>query len=203
MSERKSTAATRSTYDRIARRFLERTVDRRGVGHLRRQFMAALPCQALILDIGCGPGFDADHFRGDGHRAIGIDLSLGMLRLASEEYGAGTYVQADMRHLPCSRGADGIWACASMLHLEREEFPGVLSAFAAALKTDGVLCFSVKAGEGEEWDTRYGNDCPRWFTFWCEADVDGHLRDQDFDIVAPAQEPGGKPSWIRRLARRS
>ena len=79
-----------------------------------------------------------------------------------------------------------------MLHLERDEFPRVLSAFAAALKTGGVLCFSVKAGEGEEWDTRYGNDCPRWFTFWCEADVDGHLRDQDFDIVAPAQEPGGK-----------
>ncbi len=196
------TSVTRSTYDRIARAFLERTVDRRGVGHLRRQFMAALPPAALILDVGCGPGFDVDHFRGAGHRAIGVDLSHGMLRLASEEYGAGAYVQADMRHLPCAPRAGGIWACASMLHLEREEFPGVLTTFGTVLKPGGILCFSLKAGAGEEWDTRYGTDCRRWFTFWSEADVDGHLRDHDFEILDPEQDRPDRPSWIRRLARR-
>lgn len=196
------TGVTRSTYDRIARAFLERTVDRRGIRHMRRQFMAALPRDALILDIGCGPGFDADHFRGEGHRAIGIDLSHGMLRLASEEYGAGAYVQADMRHLPCGRTADGIWACASMLHLERENFPGVLSGFGMTLKPGGVLCFSLKAGDGDEWDTRYGADCRRWFTFWSETDVDGHLRDHGFEILDPEQDRPDGSSWIRRLARR-
>ncbi len=165
--------------------------------------MAALPRGALILDIGCGPGFDTDHFRVSGHRAIGIDHSRGMLRLAGEEYGTGAYVQADMRHLPCGRSADGIWACASLLHLEREDFPGALSGFGAVLKPGGLLCFSVKAGEGEEWDTRYGSDCRRWFTFWSEADIDGHLRDHDFDILDSEQgRSGGQPSWIRRLARR-
>ena len=197
---REHTCVTRSTYDRVARQFLERTVDRRGSRHLRRQFTVSLPPRALILDVGCGPGCDSDHFRGDGHRTIGIDLSLGMLQLAREEYGTADQVQADMRQLPCDGKADGIWACASMLHLNREDFPAALLGFRSALRPGGLLCLSVREGQGEEWDTRYGSDCPRWFTYWREADVDSYLRRHDFDILSIEDDSS---SWIRRLARRS
>ena len=197
---RQHARVTRSTYARIARQFLECTVDRRGIRHLRRQFTASLPPRALILDVGCGPGCDSDHFRGEGHRVVGIDLSLGMLQLAREEYGPAAQVQADMRQLPCDNKSDGIWACASMLHLDRQDFSAALAGFWSALKPGGLLCLSLKEGQGEEWDTRYGSECPRWFTYWREADVDDHLRRSDFEIFGSIGKPGG--SRIRRLARR-
>ena len=196
------TEVTRSTYDAVARQFLERTMDRRGINQMKRTFTAALPSGALILDVGCGPGFDAHQFWLDGYRAIGVDFSLGMLRLAQQEYGGCGYVMADMRQLPFVLEADGIWACASLLHLERENFALVLAQFAQGLGPGGLLCFSVIRGDGGDWDTRYGADHRRWFTFWSETEIDGHLHAHGFHILDSFQSHSGKTNWIRRLARR-
>lgn len=45
---------------------------------------------------------------------------------------------------------DGIWACASLLHVSRSELPAVLGNFHRALKTGGVMYASFKYGGGEE-----------------------------------------------------
>ena len=44
---------------------------------------------------------------------------------------------------------DGIWACASLLHLTLPELPDVLRRLAVALKPGGVLFTSFKYGQGE------------------------------------------------------
>lgn len=44
---------------------------------------------------------------------------------------------------------DGIWACASLLHLSLLELPDVLRRLAVALKPGGVLFTSFKHGQGE------------------------------------------------------
>ena len=44
---------------------------------------------------------------------------------------------------------DGIWACASLLHVSEKELETVLVKFHRALKRDGVLYASWKYGEAE------------------------------------------------------
>ena len=47
---------------------------------------------------------------------------------------------------------DGIWACASLLHVSEKELENVLAKFHRALKRDGVLYASWKYGETERCD---------------------------------------------------
>jgi SAM-dependent methyltransferase len=47
---------------------------------------------------------------------------------------------------------DGIWACASLLHVSEKELENVLVRFHRALKRDGVLYASWKYGEAERCD---------------------------------------------------
>jgi hypothetical protein len=44
---------------------------------------------------------------------------------------------------------DGIWACASLLHVPMRELPEVLGRLTLALKPGGVLYLSFKYGHGE------------------------------------------------------
>ncbi|MCX6793817.1 MAG: class I SAM-dependent methyltransferase, partial [Candidatus Gottesmanbacteria bacterium] len=45
---------------------------------------------------------------------------------------------------------NGIWACASLLHLERTETPAVLASFYRILKPGGILFVLVKEGVGKK-----------------------------------------------------
>jgi hypothetical protein len=44
---------------------------------------------------------------------------------------------------------DGVWACASLLHVPRAELSGVIDRIARAMKVGGVFYMSFKHGSGE------------------------------------------------------
>ncbi len=192
---------TRATYDRIAARFLERTRDRTAMVRWLDQFAEQLPTGALVLDVGCGPGVDGALLRRRGLRVVGFDASLGMIRSGCDEF-PGAFVQADLGALPVEAGvADGVWANASLLHVEREKMGETLGELARVLRPGGVLFASVKAGLGEAWDrSRHGADAPRWFVYWRASDFDARLAAAGFRVFA-----GGTmvshDQWIIRLAR--
>ena len=53
---------------------------------------------------------------------------------------------------------DGIWACASLLHVRRAELSGVIARLARHFNADGVFYMSLKYGDKEYWqDGRYFN----------------------------------------------
>ena len=45
---------------------------------------------------------------------------------------------------------EGIWACASLLHVPLTELPGVFARFVEALKPNGYWSMSFKYGDGEK-----------------------------------------------------
>ena len=45
---------------------------------------------------------------------------------------------------------DGIWACSSILHVEKENLSGILNKIIKALKVNGIIYTSFKIGEGFE-----------------------------------------------------
>jgi hypothetical protein len=97
---------------------------------------------------------------------------------------------------------DGIWACASILHLPRTELANVLAKITFALKNDGVLYTSFKYGTFE------GMRGGRYFTDFTEETLrdfwNGVKRLEIFDLwftqdVRPGRE---EERWIDLLARR-
>lgn len=134
-------------YDSNARAYSEMTlhVD---LSHLYERFLRELPPNAHILDAGCGSGRDAKVFLELGYKVTAIDASQELAALASAYTGHKCDVLR-FQEITFQQEFDGIWACASLLHIPIEEICDVMSRMVAALKSHGVMYISLKEGEGE------------------------------------------------------
>lgn len=197
-------ARTRATYDHIAAHYAAARRRREMLRPFTERFVALLPPGALVLDVGAGPGFDTAVLQAHHLRAIGLDLSLPMLQAGRHQLGIDApLLQADMRHLPFAGVVDGIWACASLLHLPPTAVAPTLREWRRVLRPNGVLYLSVQRGSGARWQpTAYGHPRPRFFTYWQPAALDAALVEAGF-ILVDAWESGAAPTvWLNRLARR-
>src|SRR5262245_44821759 len=86
------------------------------VAPLYEPFLTLVPPGGHVLDVGCGSGRDALAFLGRGFRVTAIDASGEMARLASVQTGQAVAVLR-VQELSYEEEFDGIWACASLLHV--------------------------------------------------------------------------------------
>ena len=89
----------------------------------RQRFLACLPAGAAILDFGCGSGRDAKAFLELGFSVEASDGSEELCRRASELTGIPVKRML-FSELSAADRYDGIWACASILHLPRFQCAG-------------------------------------------------------------------------------
>jgi len=142
-------ADTVAFYDRNAVTFAAQTAVL-DMSPLYGRFLRHLPAGGRILDAGCGVGRDALAFAERGFMVVGFDASAEMARLARER----VRNLAEIRHMRFEDVAwqeefDGIWACASLLHVSPATFPDVASRLANALRPGGAWYMSFKLGDGE------------------------------------------------------
>ncbi len=115
---------------------------------LRDAFLAHLPPGTRILDAGCGSGRDSRAFLDRGFRVTALDASAAMVARASALLDQPV-LHMRFADLTFDEAFDGIWACASLLHVPRAEMPTVLDRLGRALAPGGVLFASFKWGDGE------------------------------------------------------
>ena len=139
---------TLKSYDDNAVQYVEDTknVDMSKVYH---RFMILLPEKAHILDFGCGSGRDSKYFLEHGYTVTAIDGSIELCKLASN------YIGQEVKHMTFDELDeesiyDGIWACASILHVERDELPDILRKMLKAIKDNGVIYTCFKKGDQQE-----------------------------------------------------
>lgn len=111
-------------------------------------FVEALTPSELILDAGCGSGRDAKAFAEMGYRVEAFDASSEMVARAAR-YSGLPVRQRSFADISETARYDGIWCCASLLHVPGDELPGVMQRLATALKPGGVWYVSFKYGTGE------------------------------------------------------
>ena len=73
-----------------------------------------------ILDLGCGSGRDTRHFLSEGYAVSAADGSSELCRIAKENTGI-IVKEMDFLDLDAYAAYQGIWACASILHLQASE----------------------------------------------------------------------------------
>ena len=141
-------------YNNKTEEFFESTVMAE-VGLLYDRFLKYIPDGGRILDLGCGSGRDTKKFLNRGYKVEAIDGSSELCKLASEYTGIDIKCM-DFFDLDEHERYDGIWACASLLHVEKEKLVDLLMKIRSALVPGGVLYMSFKYGDFEgERDERY------------------------------------------------
>lgn len=111
-------------------------------------FLEYVPQGGRILDFGCGSGRDTKYFLGRGYRVDAVDGSGELCRIVGAYTGIPVE-QMKFHELDRVGAHDGIWACASILHVAKRELPDVLRKMADAAKDGGILYASFKYGEFE------------------------------------------------------
>lgn len=117
-------------YEDNAEEYIQSTKDLDMSG-LYDQFLPHIPSGGLILDAGCGSGRDSKRFAERGFRVEAIDASPRMIDFASRHLGVSASVMR-FEDFRATNRYDGIWACASLVHLEYVEISGVLQSLIKA-----------------------------------------------------------------------
>ena len=139
-------------YNNNASQFIE-TTSNTSFSSIQERFLDKISKGAHILDFGCGSGRDTKYFLDKGYKVTAVDGSHEMCVFASQF--TGTEVKQMMfQELNEHELYDGIWACASILHLPKDELIIVLSKMCDSLKKNGIMYTSFKYGEFE--GNRYG-----------------------------------------------
>ena len=178
--EEKRNDDTLNYYNSKAKEFVSETVD---VNFTETQdiFLRMIPTGGKILDFGCGSGRDTKHFLSKGYRVDAIDGSEELCKMASEYTGIQVK-QMLFEGLDVVEEYDGIWACASILHVKKNQLSDIIRKIAIATKNDGIVYVSFKYGDFE--GVRNG----RFFTY---------LTEQSFgEILDEIPELKMEKSWI-------
>ncbi|MEB3042429.1 class I SAM-dependent methyltransferase [Rhizobium mulingense] len=114
-------------------------------------FLARLAPGAAILELGCGGGQDSAYMLSQGFDVTPTDGSPELARQAEMLIGRPVRVML-FQQLDAENAYGGVWAHASLLHVPRSELADVFARIHNALRTDGILHASFKAGEAEGHD---------------------------------------------------
>jgi len=107
-----------------------------------------------VLDAGCGTGRDTQYFLKNGFKVTSFDASLKMVELCNE-YPFAYCEQKSFDTINYSSKFDLVWACASLLHLNGDEWERALYKLFKSLKDGGVLYFSLKSRSTDNSVRRY------------------------------------------------
>ncbi|MFX4314790.1 class I SAM-dependent methyltransferase [Enterobacter sp. 63] len=134
-------------YQNHAQDFFDGTVNV-NMTPLYEAFTRHLTPGSRVLDAGCGSGRDAKAFHELGYQVDAFDASSAMVELARQHSGLPVQLMS-FSEIDGKAQYDGIWCCASLLHVPSSELPAVMQKLADALKPGGVWYVSFKYGNGE------------------------------------------------------
>lgn len=188
----------RAAYDQIAPQYARKnsTFSEYMLAAAERMLVNVSGSPLPILDLGCGAGRDLSWFETHGARAMGADLSTGMLALARQA-AHSPLAQMDMRFLGFeSASFAGVWCIAALLHLPHAFAPVALAEMARVLAPGGslYLCVQKGSGEGNE-PTPYDENIQRFYASYESEEMSAYLHQAGFTILNTGENFRNRP-WL-------
>jgi SAM-dependent methyltransferase len=194
---------TIAIYERSANEFLTRW----GRGRYRRppllmSWLAHLPPNATLLDLGCGGGQDARYLQQRDYRVVGLDCTAALLSFARHRSTMLPLIRADVRRLPLRTGCvDGVWAAASLIHLPKAQARTVLAELLRLTRPGGILGSTLTHGKKSRVVTR-GWIPGRYFARWKKDELGRAVQNAGWRVirldVVTSRERKGR--WINVVA---
>ena len=165
---------------------------------LYRRFLDLVPAGGHIMDLGCGAGSAALYFTRMGYKVLAVDGCRELCEHTRRRAGCRVR-QLRFEELDYTDAFDGIWACASLLHVPKAGLPGVLRLVRRAMKKGGVFYASFKYGDTER------DKNGRFFSDFTEAslrallDEAGGLPVRDLWLAEDVRPDRAGERWINVL----
>lgn len=174
---------TVESYEQIAEDYAQETTgDRVLSGGLTR--LAETVPAAQVLEIGSGPGWDADALEEAGLTVRRTDITQGFIDV---QRGRGKKVdRLDVINDDLGGPYDAVVALHVLQHVEPGDLPAVLAKVAGALRPGGRFLVSIPLGEGAGWEVGESGS-PYYRALWSEA-----------AFVAALAQAGLEPEWTER-----
>ncbi len=186
-------------YNRNAKTFASETINV-DMSYCRDRFMTHLKPGSRVLDAGCGSGRDTIVFLKNGFETSAFDASEEICKIAAKN--AGINVKClRFEDLSGEDEYDGIWACASLLHVKKKDLPNVLHKLYLLLKDKGILYASFKYGITER------EKGSRHFSDMNEQELSDLVIREGMSILELFRTSDVRPgreneSWINMIARK-
>ena len=175
-------------YEQNASTYSNKIADKSDLFLLER-FMEKLPVEGKILDAGSAGGRDCEIFAQKGFQPTGIDAVKSLVKEAKTKNPDIDFVHESFTNLPFEKNFfDGVWAHASLLHLENiEDVKKALSEFFRVLKTNGIAHIFVKKQLGKEKTSNvsqeYSSDFDRFFRWFTKDELSQLIEEAGFKII--------------------
>lgn len=148
-------------YNNNSKTYIETTLTI-DMSKLYNEFLNNIPKGGTILDLGCGSGRDSKAFVDKGYKVTAVDGSKELAQSASKLIGREVLV-SKFEDLSLIDKFDGIWACASLLHVNKRDILDVIKNVSSNLNNNGIFYMSFKYGEDE-----YIDEKGRYFNCYTE-----------------------------------
>jgi len=161
-------------------------------------FLSYINAESRILDLGCGSGRDAKYFSSKGYEVIGVDGSKELCKHAANFSGCEIYCKL-FSEIDYYREFDAVWACASLLHIAKNDINNIIKLVTKSLKPGGIFFSCYKYGEKEEIrGERYYND-------YTEAEIYKQFYDNELDVIdvkiTDDKNNNNNTKWINVIVR--
>ena len=134
----------------------------------RSEFLKVLKTerQKSLLEIGCGPGRDAQFFQNQGFQVLAVDNAPTMVKLATEK---GVTAQVlDCYNLDqIDQTFDAVYTLNCLLHIPKKDIGQIFNLISTRLNGNGLMYLGVWGGENFEGILEQDTYEPkRFFSFW-------------------------------------
>jgi SAM-dependent methyltransferase len=144
------------------------------------KFLSLLKKGDIVLDAGCGPGHHANYINKCGFDVYGVDLSASALHIGSKSFTGINFVIMNMFQTDFDDAYfDGIWSCASAVHLPYHLFIVQIQEFYRLLKPKGLIALTVSSGKKEH----LASDGRYFYSFDSIPKIEVILTDIGFSII--------------------
>lgn len=132
-------------YDKNYKSYIENTYSLDLSTHYKT-FETIIPKKSHILDLGCGSGRDSKYFSDKGFRVTSLDGSIEMVKFCNTIL-TNRVIHSTFEDFRTEEKFDGIWACASLLHVKRDNLKQIVQKYIEMLNSSGIFFISFKLYE--------------------------------------------------------
>lgn len=194
---------TLQSYNKFAKNYVESTFDTI-LQYQLTQFTSFLKGKK-VLDAGAGSGRDSLYLKEEGLTISAIDISPEIVKEAKKKTKVNVK-EMDLSKLDFKdKSFDGIWSCASFIHIPKKNAEKTLKEFNRVLTEQGILYLGLREGTSEGLEPYINLSREEvLISYYTQNEIEELIRKNGFDIITTYIEKDNEGiSWINLFARKN